>query len=420
LRAEEGEAEMSGRAAGAPAAARLVVALCLAEVAGMMGFACFAAVLPTLAAEWRLSALAAGWIGGVYFAGYTVAVPVLVSLTDRIDPRRVYLASTVLAGAASLLFGLLAHGFWTALLAQALAGMGLAGTYMPGLKALTDRLSGGAQSRAVAFYTSSFGIGASLSFLVAGQVAASWGWRAAFLVASLGSAAACAIAASVLAPRPPAAAARRSALLDFRPVLRNRALLARMLAYSAHNFELFGVRSWIVAYLVFAASRSGGGAIDATVVAAAMTLMGLPGSVLGNEAAMRWGRIRVICAVMACSIALSCAIGFLSFLPMPALAALCLLYGAAIAGESSALTASLVAEADPALRGTTMGLYSTVGFVGAFLGPLLFGAVLDGVGRDAAAGWGLAFATLGAGCAVGPAALLLLGRAARRRGAEPS
>jgi len=32
-----------------------------------------------------------GLIGGIYFAGYMVAVPVLTSLTDRIDSRRVYL-----------------------------------------------------------------------------------------------------------------------------------------------------------------------------------------------------------------------------------------------------------------------------------------------------------------------------------------
>src|SRR3546814_10399042 len=63
-------------------------------------------------------------------------------------------------------------GLWTGSLWRFLQGVGLAGTYMPGLKALTDRLPVSAQSRGVAFYTSSFGIGASLSFLFAGEIAA--------------------------------------------------------------------------------------------------------------------------------------------------------------------------------------------------------------------------------------------------------
>jgi hypothetical protein len=40
----------------------------------------------------------------------------------------------------------LANGFWSALLLRALAGVGWAGAYMPGLKAIADRLDGSAQS----------------------------------------------------------------------------------------------------------------------------------------------------------------------------------------------------------------------------------------------------------------------------------
>ena len=57
------------------------------------------------------------------------------------------------------------------MLAQALLGAGLAGTYMPGLKELSDRTAGPRQSRAIAFYTSTFGIGSSLSLWMAGAAA---------------------------------------------------------------------------------------------------------------------------------------------------------------------------------------------------------------------------------------------------------
>jgi dipeptide/tripeptide permease len=67
-----------------------------------------------------------------------------------------------------------------------------------------------------------------------------------------------------------------------------------------------------------------------------------------------------------------------------------------------------VASADPRRRGTAMAVYSTLGFAGAFLGPLAFGMALDALGAASVAGWVAGFATLGAGVAIGPLAFVLL------------
>ncbi len=42
---------------------------------------------------------------------------------------------------------------------MAMNGAGLAGTYMPGLKILSDRIQSGELTRHIAFYTAFFGIG---------------------------------------------------------------------------------------------------------------------------------------------------------------------------------------------------------------------------------------------------------------------
>ena len=379
----------------------------------MAGFSSFAALLPSFTRDWSLSNTEAGWIGGIYYAGYTAAVPVLVTLTDRIDPRRIYLLSTAAGGLACLAFALLADGFWTALALRALAGAGLAGTYMPGLKALTDRLAGTTQARAVAYYTSSFGIGASASYVLTGQLDLLLGWRGAFSAAAIGSAVAYAIAAVTL-KSPPTVGHAAPSLLDFRPVLRNRAVIACVIAYAAHNFELFGFRSWIVAFLAFSASLTahGGIAIDPTLIAAGVTILSLPGSIIGNEIALKLGRRATIIAAMSLSALAACLIGFAAPLPMAALIPLTLLYAGLVSADSSALTSSVVASADPRYRGMTMALYSSVGFVGAFLGPLAFGIALDLVSNEmggaSVIGWGTGFAALGAGVAVGPLAFVLL------------
>ena len=86
----------------------LTVTLCLAEIIGMTGFATFPALLPDFIGEWGLSNTDAGWINGIFYAGYLGAVPVLTSLTDRVPARRVYFLSMALCAAVSLLFALAA------------------------------------------------------------------------------------------------------------------------------------------------------------------------------------------------------------------------------------------------------------------------------------------------------------------------
>src|SRR3546814_7953342 len=93
------------------------------------------------------------------------------------DARRILFFALGLSAVSALGFAFLASGVWSATLWRCLQGIGLAGTYMPGLKALTDRIPDRMQSRSVAFYTSSFGIGTSLSFLPAGEVSAALDWH---------------------------------------------------------------------------------------------------------------------------------------------------------------------------------------------------------------------------------------------------
>lgn len=152
----------------------------------MLGFATFPALLPLMRDVWALSGKEAGWIAGAYFGGYMLAVPLLSSLTDRFDARRIYFASCLLAAAGLVGFAVFARGPLTAGVLQAVSGAGLAGTYMPGLRLLADRVGGVRQSRFVAFYTSTFGIGTSASLLFAGWSAAALGWQLTFALAGVG------------------------------------------------------------------------------------------------------------------------------------------------------------------------------------------------------------------------------------------
>jgi MFS family permease len=215
-------------------------------------------------------------------------------------------------------------------------------------------------------------------------------------------------------PAQPISRIGRPALLDWRPALRNRQAVAYNLAYAAHMWELYGFRAWLVAFLAFAVGREGGGpGTSLTTIAAIILALALPASVLGNEAALRFGRRQVLTAVMLASAAMAVLVGWSATLPFAAVIALAGLYSLTVSADSASLTAGAVGAALPRHRGATMALHTLIGFAAASLGPLAFGAVLDFAGSDQPRGWLFAFALLGAGVALGPLILRLMQPAER-------
>ena len=366
----------------------------------MTGFAAYTTLLPQLQREWGLSNSEAGAISGFMFAGYMVSVPVLTSLTDRMDTRRIYLGACIIGSIGATFFALYGQGFWSAALAQFLIGAALGGTYMPGLKALTDHLEGPAQSRATAFYTASFGIGSTISILVAGKIGATLDWHWAFWFGAIGPL----LAGLLVTFAMPMGRMRprehhTTALLDFRPVLKNRKTLPYIIGYAVHNYELFGQRSWMVAFLVFCATLQPENApmvLSAATLAALINVMGPVFSVSGNELALRFGRSRIIFLFMTLSGAIACLIGYTAAWPWYIVVLLMMLHYSTMLGDSAALTSGAVASTPPEMRGAMMAVYSFLGFSTAFLAPLVFGMTLDlAGGNKSVTAWGLAFASIG-------------------------
>jgi MFS family permease len=376
----------------------------------MLGFSTYAALLPELRDAWSLSNSQAGIVGGMFFAGYIAAVSLATALTDRIDARWVYLAGAVLATVASAGFGLLASGFWSAALLQMLLGVGIAATYMPGLRLLSDRIAGPTQSRHIAFYTSFFGIGTALSFAMAGLIAPSYGWNAAFLASAAGPLCAGLCVYLLIEPGRPKAATRLSLgalfpVTAWRKVLADRAAAGYTLGYAAHCIELFGSRAWMVAYLAYAASRHSEASFPwhAAAIAAVVNLTAVPASILGNEIALRVGRRRWIVFAMTGSGATGLLLAVGAPWHWAVVLGLLVVYSMLVMAESGTLTAGLVAAAPSEVRGAALGLYSLAGFGGGLLGPVLFGAALDAAGgASRPLSWFAAYAAIGAGCLAAP------------------
>lgn len=374
---------------------RFVWAVVAAQTLVQIGAFSLPALLPTYIGAWSLSKTEAGWLVGIFFAAYVLAVPVLVSLTDRVPTRYVYAVGAGLTAISHLGFVFFADGFWSALFLRALAGIGWAGAYMPGLKAIADRLEGKAQSRAVSMHAAGVGVAGASSFGIAGLIATWINPSAAFLFGGLAALVALAIAWVVLPNRKPkhAATADPRALLDFRPVFRNRAAMAWIAGYTVHTWEMAVLRAWGVTFLTVAASNATPPAwLPApTVLLSIANFVGIVVSISGNELAQKYGRMRVVSLAFGTAALLALVTGWAVYASMLLATVLVIIWMAAIFIDSSALTAGTVQAADPKLRGATMGLHSMCGYTGGFIGPLGVGLALDFAGSNALLGWGLGF-----------------------------
>ncbi len=399
----------------------LLVTLCIAQVLAMTSFANFAALLPDFVVLWDLSNTEAGWIGGIYYAGYVTAVPLLVGMTDSVDSKRIYLFSIGIGVIASLGYAVLAEGFWSAMVFRFFSGVALAGTYMPGLQILNDRLSADDRQRTLPWYLSAFSLGTAASFYMTGWFGARFEWPLVFLLAGIAQLACLILVLTTVAPRKPNVLKTDDRHpLDFRPVFTNRAAVAYIWGYTGHTYELFAYRAWIVAFLAFAAAVSGTvvGSEAIATYAAVFSLVGMPASVFGAYLAMHGDRRRTVSVVMGVSVITGCSLGFLGAAPFMLVVLIAGLYSGFIMGDSAALTGGTVAAARDGERGATLAMHSVWGFSGGFFGPLMVGLVLDlAGGRHSTVGWGLAFVTMAAGSLLALAGLRgLLARAARSVG----
>src|SRR5262249_51570830 len=142
------------------------------------------------------------------------------------------------------------------------------------------------------------------------------------------------------------------------------------------------------------------GASDAALSpATTLTILGLLGtlaSVLGNEAAIFFGRQRLISIAMLASALCAILLGFVGTRSYLVAVAVMLVYGPALWLDSSSLRAGTAGTAEPSRRGATLAVHSMLGYFGGFIAPLLVGWGLDLQGGSSAVAWATIFVVLAA------------------------
>jgi hypothetical protein len=141
-------------------------------------------------------------------------------------------------------------------------------------------------------------------------------------------------------------------------------------------------------------------------VSVVFSLLAMPASILGNEAALRIGRHRALTILMIGSAAVAIAIGFSVQASPLILLALLFIYALTVPADSGALTSGMTMSAEPSHKGATMAMHTTVGFGLSALGAWGAGVTLDlAGGPESPSGWLGMFLLLACSILLGPIAL---------------
>ena len=349
-------------------------------------------------------ALLTGGVQAGFVAGTLVSA--VLTLADRFDPRRLFIASALIGATVNAAILLLPAGSGITIAARCVTGAALAGVYPVGMKLAVGWAGRRDTGLVIGILVGGLTLGSASPHLA--NALGGLDWRLTLLAASLAAVAAAGLMAVVrLGPRHAAAA-------PFRPgtaleLWRDRGTRLATLGYLGHMWELYAMWAWVGAYLAasFAAWRGGGGAAapgQAALATFAVIAAGTLGCVAAGLLADRLGRVRVTVGAMATSAA-CCLLAGPAFGLHPAVTVgLCAVWGIAVVADSAQFSASVAELSDPRVTGTMLTVQSCLGFaltlVTIHLMPVLVTTL----------GWGGAFAVLAVGPALGCVAMLRLGR----------
>ena len=359
-----------------------LLGMCAMLMTALLPFSGYVAALPLIQEEWSVGDAAAGAAFSAYLAGYAVAALLILPATDRIPTRYVFLASAAVSVVGNALFPLAAFDIWSASLLRFIAGVGLVGLYMPGLRLIAAAFPASGRGAAMGMYVTAFYSANSVSLFVSGLLLNDFEWRRALLIISAASALSVPMAFALTRGRDAGArpssdgggGLRLSALSDGR-------LRTFVIGYSLHAMELYAVRVWLPGLLAASQAARGAGVSEAAASAAALggiaLAAGSAGPVMGGALSDRFGRASSAMAIFALSGACCLAMGWAASAPWQIALALACALGWATAADSSIYSTAIAETSPPEALGSSMALQAFFGFTGGVIGPIYMGAILD-------------------------------------------
>ncbi len=388
----------------------------------------YSAIMPLLQNEWGMNAAQAGAVFSAQQGGFVLAAVVLTALTDFVPAWQIYFISSLGVGIANIAFALFANSFTQALWLRGIVGFCLGGTYMPGLRAVSEGKQADQRGRVVGLFVGALVLGGAASQSLPGLLLSRMGWRLIFVIASLAVFVGSYLAWRLM-PRYPLITQKKSVSYDMgmiKSVFSNAPLIIIIAIYGAHMWELYGVRGWLVTYLSEVLESPGRSEMQTVSIAANWSGFIIAAGAflvwLGGGFSDRLGRTRTILIFMAGGSLFSFTFGWIMNLPVSLVILTGVVYGFLVIGDSAVISTTVIDLAPVPVRGTAMAVQTLLGFSIAATSPVVFGIVLDAFSRkiifNTKLAWGMAFSMLGFVSLIGVMLVLLLRYVKKRQGID--
>lgn len=360
------------------------------------------AVAPELSAAWGLTSTEAAWLTSAVQVGFVVGALASAGLTlsDVVAPRHLIAASAVLGAAATATIAATVTSLLPAVALRFLTGLALAGVYPPAMKVMAGWFSGD-RGLAIGVLVGAVTLGSAMPHLL--RWIGGVGHPRLVLYGSAGLAVAGAILALLVdrgphqapeSPFDPAAVSR---------IARDRPTVLANLGYYGHNWELYGLWTWVPA---FVAASVEAGTPGSASLAPALAFGTIAVGGLGAGAAGYWadrvGRTTITSASLVASGLACLAAGAVFGGPVLLLVPFLLAWGFVVVADSAQFSTCVTELAEPGYVGTALTLQTAVGFL------ITVGSIQLVPAVAAVVGWRWAFVPLAIGPALGTAAMLRL------------
>jgi MFS family permease len=389
----------------ASARRRTLAVVSLASLFGLSVWFSTNAISSALEAEKGLGESDVAWLTiavqlGFVFGTFVISI---TNLADLLNARTLFLLSAIAAGLLNLLV-IPFDGLAPLILVRFATGALLAGVYPPAMKVLSGWFTKG-RGYALGMMVGALTLGSGSPHLLRSIFVENW---QAVIIGSSALAFAGGVAMrAFVKDGPHEVPGAKFAPRHMLRLFSERGLRLTLFGYLGHMWELYAMWAWIGTFMAFViGDRPLVG--DSLEMASALTflvfLAGAIASPLAGVYAERHGRTKVTSVAMAISGGMALLIGFLPVSLAPLIVVVALIWGASVIADSAQFSTAVTELAEPEYRGTMLTFQTGLGF-------LLTAASIWLVPRlEDVSNWGVAFAVLAIGPALGTAAMLWLRR----------